>query len=202
VVSSYIYLEGGGESKDLKMRCQRAFHQLLDRMGFTGRKPRLVACGSRQESFDRFRTAHEASGRNFVALWVDSEEPMRDVESAWSHLANVTTVTAWRKPTGVTEDQVLLMTTCMETWIVADQVALREFFGQHLMANRLPALTNLEQVSRNSIQDALKRATCNCSNAFTKGKRSFEVFGAIDPETLNEHLPSFARVWRILQQKL
>ena len=35
-----------------------------------------------------------------------------------------------------------------------------------------------------------------------KGKRSFEVLGELDPEALKPHLPSFARMVRILNENL
>ena len=60
-MSAYIYIEGGAkgaDSKWLNIRCQEGFHKLLDRMGFKGRKPRLVACGSRSAVYDRFVIEH------------------------------------------------------------------------------------------------------------------------------------------------
>ena len=45
-MSARIYIEGGAkghDSKEVKLRCQEAFHKLLDKMGFKGRKPRLKA---------------------------------------------------------------------------------------------------------------------------------------------------------------
>lgn len=94
------------------------------------------------------------------------------------------------------------MTTCMETWIVTDRTALREHYGNELQENALPALVDLEQRQRNQVQDALCHATRNCSNAYKKGKRSFEVFGQLTPAVLEKHLPSFVRVQRILNAKL
>ncbi|MCF7961591.1 MAG: hypothetical protein K9M08_12700 [Pirellula sp.] len=72
-----IYLEGGGSgpnSKILDIRCERAFHKLLDRMGFTGRKPRLVACGGRDAVYKAFYTALRSTLNGYVAMWIDSEE--------------------------------------------------------------------------------------------------------------------------------
>src|SRR5438552_3705655 len=44
--------------------------------------------------------------------------------------------------------------------------------------------------------------TPKCSNAYTKGKRSFEVLGQLDPATLSTYLPSLVRVRRILDASL
>jgi hypothetical protein len=66
----------------------------------------------------------------------------------------------------------------------------------------LPALNNLENVSRQDVQEGLENATRNCANAYRKGKRSFEILGKLNPETLTPNLPSFRRICRILDEKL
>lgn len=56
--------------------------------------------------------------------------------------------------------------------------------------------------ARGEVQKALERATQNCSNPYGKGRRSFEILGKLDPDSLEQHLPSFARMRRILTAKL
>ena len=90
----------------------------------------------------------------------------------------------------------------METWIVADRAALAEHYGADLQKSALPALLGLEGRPRDAVQDALIHATRRCGNAYAKGKRSFEVLGQLNPETLSKHLPSFRRVRRILDARL
>lgn len=201
-MNAIIYLEGGAkDSKEQKVRCQQAFHKLLDRMGFTGRKPRLVACGGRGSVYDRFCTEHAQAGGRWVAMWIDAEEPMKDTEQAWSHLTSVETVPKWQRPAGAVDEQVLFMTTCMETWIVADPETLRANYGQKFLANRLPGVEGLEARGRHEVQEKLARASEEGKNAFAKGKRSFDVLEKINPAKL-EVLPSFKRVKRILREKL
>jgi Domain of unknown function (DUF4276) len=120
-VSSTIYLEGGGDSRDLPIRCLKGFRKLLERCGYLGRLPKLVACGGRSAAFDAFKTAlsHTRKG-DFVALWIDSEDPAADAEAAWEHL-KARKGDGWKRPKRATDEQVLFMTTCMETWIVADR---------------------------------------------------------------------------------
>ncbi len=204
-MSAYIYLEGGAkgaDSKYLNIRCQEAFHKLLERMGFQGRQPRLVACGGRGAVYDRFVTQHSAGDADYVGLWIDSEEPMANPEAAWQHLQKVTTVPQWAQPEGANDEQVLLMTTCMETWIVADRDVLSAHYGSKLQESALPPLVDLEGRGRHDVQDRLARATRNCANAYAKGKRSFEVLGKLAPAILQAHLPSFARIQRILATQL
>jgi len=204
-VSAYIYIEGGARgpnSKNLRIQCQQAFRALLDQMGLKGKKLRLKACGGRNAVYDDFCTAHKAGGAGYIAMWIDSEDLMDDIEQAWRHLAEVTTVAAWGKPEGAVDDQVLFMTTCMETWIVADRAALREHYKRQLNENPLPHTSGLEAKQRHDVQLALESATKDCKNAYAKGKRSFEILEKVDPAVLKQHLPSFVRVDRILKAKL
>lgn len=203
LVSASIYLEGGASgpgSKMLQIRCREGFRKLLERCGYDRRMPRLTACGSRGNAFADFCTAHAARNRNgYIALWVDSEDPVQDPEAPWAHLR---ARDGWIAPPGAVDDQVLLMTTCMETWIVADRAALAKHYGANLVASALPPLVNLESRSRHDVQDRLTRATRGCSNAYAKGTRSFDVLGELSPDTLANHLPSFTRARRLLGQAL
>ena len=200
MVSARIYLEGGGSRTEGKSRCREAFRKLLERCGLSGRMPGLVASGSRNTAFDHFNTSHSnTSGPEFVALLIDSEVSVSDIEETWEHLRRTD---GWRKPRGATDDQVLLMTTCMETWIVADQAALSEHFGQGLRPNALPSATNLESRSTGDVQNGLENATRDCAAPYTKGPRSYEVVGKLNPDTLESSLPSFGRARRILDNRL
>jgi len=46
-----------------------------------------------------------------------------------------------------------------------------------------------------------KEATCNCSNAYQKNMRSFEVLGKLNPTVL-ESLAAFRRTRHILNERL
>ena len=192
-----IYLEGGGDSDELKRRCREGFRKLFEACKFD-RMPKLVACGGRGNAFDRFCTAH-AAGQEDAILLVDSEDPMADIEKTWAHLKSRDN---WDKPGGASDDQVLMMTTCMETWIVADRAALRAHYGSELKENLLPPLVNLESRGRHAILDSLQNATKDCKNKFEKGKKSFQVLAVLKPDTLESYCPSFVRDRRILEEKL
>jgi Domain of unknown function (DUF4276) len=197
---STIYLEGGGDSAQLKIRCREGFRKLLAKCGFDRRMPRLVACGGRGAAFDDFLTAHgTAIAGEYVAILIDSEDPMTDINAAWVHLK---ARDGWEKPSGTSDAQVLLMTTCMETWIIVDRAALARHYGPRLQTSALPPLVNVESRTRDDVMSRLANATRRCSNAYAKGKRSFEVLGGLDPEALKLHLPSFARMLRILKEEL
>jgi len=198
-VNAILYLEGGGDTKELHTRCREGFRRLLERCGLQGRMPRLVACGGRDAAFGDFVLAHTGRTAQFFGLWIDSEDTPADLEQTWAHLKKRD---AWPQPAEARDEQVLFMTTCMETWLVTDRVALKEHYGSELQESALPPLVELEKRPRHETQDSLMHATRKCTNAYTKGKRSFEVLGKLNPATLENHLPSFVRVRRILTSRL
>ena len=199
-MNAKIYLEGGGESKDLGIRCREGFRKLLEKCGFGGRMPRLVRSGSREKVFEDFKTALRSAGAgDYVAMLIDSEDRMTDIEQPWPHLK---TRDDWEQPADTVDEQVLLMVTCMETWIATDRAALQSYYGSDFQEPALPPLTDMESRNRHAIQDAIKHATRKCGNAYRKDKRSFKILGKLDPDILGQHLPSFVRMRRILREKL
>ena len=197
---SRVFLEGGGDSKELQVRCREGFRRLLENCDYAGRMPRLVACGGRKTAFDDFKRAHdENSSSEFIAMLVDSEDQIEDIERTWEHLRKRDHET---KPHNATDEQVLLMTTCTETWIVCDRAGLKKHYGSCLQESALPPQTNLEKRTRDSVLQELSHATRNCSNAYKKGERSYQLVGVLTPDVLQARLPSFARVRRILDARL
>lgn len=200
-MSAHLYIEGA-ESKEDQVRCREAFRNLIGNLGFAAgkRMPRLSACGGRNSAFDNFKTAHaQRQQGDYIAMLVDSEDPVTDVDKTWAHLK---TRDNWDKPAGADDEQVLFMTTCMESWIVADRETLKKHYGHKLQESALPPANNLESRGRSDVHDKLEHATRDCSNAYKKGKRSFLVVGELNPAALEPLLPSFARVKKILKAKL
>ena len=199
-MSAKIYIEGGGDdSKELHVRCREGFRRLLERCGFKGRMPPLVACGGRGATYSDFATALAgANPGDYVAMLVNSEYPVANIEKTWEHLKQRDN---WDRPAGADDEHVLLMTTCMETWIATDRRALRAHFGAGLQESAIP-VTNMESRSRHAIQDTLARATRNCKAPYVKNKKAFELVGKLDPSALRPALPSFVRSERVLERKL
>ena len=148
----------------------------------------------------------EGGGDNtYPILLVDSEAPVQnasedpDADSAWKHL---TSRDGWACPNGVNADQAQLMTTCMETWIMADRVGMRTIFGTELQQSALLPEEQLETRNRHQVQNALEHATRNCgrNKAYRKGRRSFQVLAQLSPDTLTQHLPHFRRLRRTLER--
>src|SRR5258708_22205408 len=97
-----IYLEGGGDSKRLRVHCRDGFRKLLDKCG-QRIKPRLIACGSRESAFDRFKShLRDVRPDEHLLLLIDSEDPLRNPEETCPHLSRA----GWKRPKGVANDHV------------------------------------------------------------------------------------------------
>lgn len=206
MVKVTIYVEGGGNSKELQARCREGFRKLIEKAKLN-RNPAIVAGGSRDQTYKKFRTAVSIATHEYPLLLVDSEDIVKasdenpDSGEAWNHLK---ARDKWDKPHGVANDQAQLMTTCMETWIMTDQHALSVFFGQHLQTSALLPEQNLEARTRDEVQEKLAWATryCGRDRSYAKGKRSFKALEYLNPETLKKHLPHFRRFVSTLERHL
>lgn len=180
LVSVNVYVEGGGDSKLLRTECRKGFSQFLEKAGLKGRMPSITACGGRQNAYESFCTAFE-QGQTAMLL-VDSEAPYT-ATSPWQHLKD-RLGDNWHQPAGASDKQCHLMVECMENWFLADRHALSEFFGQEFRSNALPTETSsIELIAKQTVYDALKKATKNCKSKgeYGKGKHSFLLLGIIDP---------------------
>ena len=199
-----IYVEGGGDRNELRIRCREGFRKLIEKAGFAGPMVEFKPCGGRDQAFDNFKTAIKTrEPTEYPILLVDSEDPIAANTTPWKHL-RLRPGDNWIRPQRVSDDQTQLMVTCMETWIMADRAALRDFFESKLQESALLPEADLEQYDRHRVQDVLEHATRNCGRkkAYKKGKRSFQVLEALNPDTLKQRLPHFKRFIETLEMHL
>lgn len=182
-----LYVEGGGDYHSLRSRCRQGFRGFLEKAGFKGKMPRIVACGGRGAAYNRFKTCIESG--EICLLLIDSED-MVSVASPWSHLAN-RSGDGFVKPNNANDDHCHLMVVCMESWFLADKVALSRFFGQGFTENSLPKNPNIEEIPKEQIFSSLQQATLNCKTKapYGKGKHSFDILLKISPAFVSNASP-------------
>lgn len=190
-MTAKIYAEGGGPGQFQDVVVRGAWKSFFVAAGLAGRLPRVVRCRGRQQAYDMFVDAM-ASRRpeELPFLLVDSEAAVASGRSSWAHLQSRD---GWSRPAGATDDHAFLMVQVMETWIVADRQALREFFGQGLRENNLPARPDLEVVLKRDVFKALEAATAGCSRQWNKG-HSFGLLARLQPSVVEQRCPSAKRL--------
>ena len=179
-MSVKVYVEGGGDSELLKRQCRAGFREFFKKAGLKGCMPKVIPCGSREKTYDRFCTAiNEAETGSFIVLLVDSEAAVASGDSPWEHLKKRD---KWTRPSVAEDDSAQLMVQCMEAWFVADRQSLGAYFGKDFKAATLPKREDVEAIAKDDLLRTLKQATMPCSKGtYNKGRHSFELLGCLDP---------------------
>lgn len=184
-----VFVEGGGSganSSSLQSELRHGFAEFFAKtdLGIT-RRPRVVACGGREQAFDSFRTAI-LQGENALLL-VDSETSVNSTresppQNSWKPWAHLRVQAGWEKPESATDDDCHLMVECMENWFLADKASVETFFGPGFKKTALPDRA-IETISKATVYAALQTATQDCKTkaAYRKGAHSFKLLQLIDP---------------------
>ena len=192
-----LFVEGGGDNKKTLIACAQGFVRLVGKTAQM--KPRVVACGSRENALDAFRAELSRSGA--ALLLVDSEAPVapQNVGRPWAHLAERD---KWQKPQGASDDDAHLMAQCMESWFVADPDALADHFGQGFKPAKLPQNPKVEEVAKKDVMSGLRAAVKNTRNGeYHKTRDGFALIGKIDPLRVADCAPHAKRFFDILRRK-
>ena len=183
MVTTHLYVEGGGDNKTLKGACRRGFRKFIEKAGVTGNMPKIVACGGRTNAYNSFRKALVA-GNNTAMLLVDAEAPVT-ASSTWQHLKDRD---GWARPNGATDVHCHLMVQFMESWFLADRGTLQTFYGQGFRTQDLPQNPVIESISKQAVLDGLSRGTRN-TKSYKKGADSFQILEMLDPAKVRSASP-------------
>ena len=178
-MSVKVYVEGGGDNKDTIKRCNEGFASYCQKLTPPNRRPRMVACGGRKRTFDRFRTAvRNGQSGDICVLLVDAECPIVAATPA-QHLG---ARDGWDF-SGLDHQKVFLMVQAMEAWFLADRAVLAAYYGDGFLAGSLPGSpTNIEAVLKDDLEPCLKRASqLTTKGEYHKTKHAFALLALIDP---------------------
>lgn len=180
-----IYVEGGGGNKaDQKTECRKGFSKLFAKVLKNGKKPAIVACGSRDEAIKGFIKAAKNYQNQMSLLLVDSEGPVPQGINKWSF---VNQDHDWSLESKEDQERVFLMVQLMEAWFLADKDGLAEYFGQGFNGNALAKNRNIEEIPKQQVSEGLKNATpLSGKGKYKKSSHSYEILGLIDPRKVEQ----------------
>jgi hypothetical protein len=192
LVSATIYVEGGGDNKDTLVRCRQGFAEYCAKLAPTNRRPKIVACGGRQQAFDRFRTELRISPATEVCvLLVDSEGP---VSTNVAPAAYLQVRDGWIFPDS-NNFRSFLMVQAMEAWFLADRETLAAFYGPDFRANALPGDSRqIEPILKEDLEPSLVNATraIKSKGPYHKTRHAFALLTLIDPAKVGRASPRAA----------
>lgn len=189
-MSVTVFVEGGGDGENTLRQCRQGFAAYCGKLAPTGRRPKIVACGGRNQAFDKFKTAIRLSEEGDIcALLVDAEAPIT-AANAVQHLAERD---GWEFPEDLNGHQIFLMAQAMEAWFMADREVLGEFYDGGFLANSLPgSATDVESIRKNDLEPRLRHATASTrtKGEYHKVKHGFDLLAAIDPMKVENGSPN------------
>ena len=186
-MTAVLYIEGGGDNRRQSAQFREGWRKFFAMAGLGGRMPKVVRGGSRKQTFDQFAADIVERRPDVIPLLlVDSEDSVRPDHSVWQHLQ---ARDGWARPTDAGDDDAFLMVQVMETWFLADRDALRNCFGAQFAENAFRQWPELEAVPKQTVLDALQRATARCQKRYAKGKVSFELLAQVDPTRVEAACP-------------
>lgn len=196
-----IYVEGGGQNSASVIRCKRGFDEYCRKLAPAGRRPTVVACGSRERAFDRFQIdLARGVADSLCVLLVDSESPVQQDVEAVTHLQRTD---GWRFPP-LRHWCVFLMVQAMEAWLFADRDALATFYGNGFRPNALRGSErSVEAIAKDDLEISLIRASreARTKGQYKKATHAFELIALIDPgkvESASPHAAAFNKFLRAL----
>ena len=199
-----IYVEGGGDTATLKGQCRRAFSAFLEKAGFAGKMPKIVARGSRNAAYESYCIAIKQG--NEALLLIDSEAPVQNISgnpSQWNPWEHLKIRDTWKRPDEASNADCHLMVQVMETWFFADVAVLERYFGNGFNAKSLPNRPNIEKISKSEVENALDASTkMTKKKGYSKGRDSFDILASIDPAKVAQKSPWANRFISVLSERI
>lgn len=153
----------------------------------------VITAGPRRRAYEWFCQALRAHPTDTVLLLVDSEEPLVEGDTRWGHVAR-REGDRWAQPDGVTEEHLHFMVIGMETWLIADPAALKDYFGEGFVERHLPGTPDLELLDKRRVNSALEQATRQSRRRSYEKGRDFKLLGRISPAAVQARCPQ-ARIF-------
>jgi hypothetical protein len=187
-VSVAIFFEGGGDKETTQSKCREGLSKYCAKLRPSNSRLKIVACGGRQQAFERFITAtRDRRADEICALLVDAEGPV----TASTPVQHLRARDGWDFPV-LDRHKVFLMVQAMEAWFLADRKALAEFYDGGFLAKSLPGSpTDIESITKDDLEPKLRHASkpTKAKGEYHKVKHGFALLALIDPKEVEKASP-------------
>ena len=197
-----IYIEGGGDRRDDKRNLKRGFSVFFDQLRHQSRSGRLrcIPCGGRSQTHRAFKTAVNQHRDAFNILLVDSEGPVQAGTPSWKHLRD-REEDKWDL-CNKDGEHCHLMVQAMEAWFIADKSALATFYKKDFNEAALPKNPNVEEISKDDLNDCLSKATKNTkAREYRKTRDGPKILALLDPSKVRK-APHCEALFHVLEEQL
>lgn len=197
-----IYMEGGGDQSDGRAKLRIGMQSFLRALREQDHRVRwnVIPSGGRKQTYDDFCEALRVHKAAHCVLLVDSEEDSAVSAAPWAHLA-ARQQDRWAQ-VGEPE-QCHLMIATMESWFLADPDALEHYYGKDFHRAALPRHDKVEEIPKQAVAEALKRATQRTKKGeYHKIRHGAELLGLINPDRVCQRAPGCVRLFHCLQRYL
>jgi hypothetical protein len=197
-VSVKIYVEGGGDNEDTITRCRQGFAAYCAKAAPGKPRPRIVPCGGRNQTFDKFKIAVQSSKvDDLCVLLVDSEGPV-GTKTPVDYLSGRD---KWVFPP-IQNHKIFLMVQAMEAWFLADRETLAAFYDGRFLAKSLPGSpSNIEAVPKDDLEPKLRHASkpTNTKGEYHKINHGTALLALINPAKVEKASPHAASFHQFLR---
>ena len=196
-----IYIEGGGDGRNTKLVFRQGFSIFLNGLKSIARNKRIgwkiIACGTRNKTYDNFLIALKSHPDTFNVLLVDSESTVEN--SPCKHLKNQDD---WNLKKSLNEN-CHLMVQLMESWFLADIDTLKNFFGKGFNINSLPKNPSVEKISKKDVENSLKAATRkSIKGEYQEINHGSKILELLDVSLVRKAAPHCERLFNTLKEKM
>lgn len=180
-----VYVEGGATGRTADQDFRRGWKKFLGSLHELAREHgyhslEIVRGKGRGNAYERFSKYHLENPDDLCVLLADAETGVPEGQSVWAVVAQ-REGDRWARPEWATERHLYLMVPFVETWLLTDSEALKQFFGRSFKPEGLPT-TNLEARSKSEVETALKRATRESSKGEYRHGQAHEILERVRPE--------------------
>jgi hypothetical protein len=198
-----IYAEGGGNKADTKARFREGLSVFLGQLRTLARSKsirwNIIACGGRDQAYQRFVNALQQHPGAFNVLLVDAEGTVAVPNAPWLHLSSRDGWTA----EGASDENCHLMVQMMEAWFVADSASLAAYYGQGFNPNQIPGAANVETIPKDQLLPILESATRHTTKGvYGKISHGCQLLQRIAPAVVRGKAPHCDLLFKTLMEKM